>query len=238
MNEALNGTVPWYDASGPHDPETVWYQGAYQTSQPYISTGRLGSEAYMQLAGYHFTVPGSWHGKFTAANILFENMGATFAYGPAIDGQAANKNIKQADYGWDGGFPMYFHTNTTETCNYHLTTIMTQWGSYAFDISQEGAQGDFRGSRDLWTLGGGAGTVDGRIPTLTVPVVETIDMSTAAAQFADLKSKNHLWVVPMPHPSWTPGPYRPNSGYGGTGRNNYWACASVRDVKLQLVIDG
>ena len=40
-----------------------------------------------------------------------------------------------------------------------------------------GGQGDFRGERDLWVLGGGAGSVDGRIPTLTNPVTMTVPVT-------------------------------------------------------------
>lgn len=52
-----------------------------------------------------------------------------------------------------------------------------------------------------------------------------------------LKNNGHLWVVPMFHPIMEGMLYRPRSGWGGDGKNNYWACASLRDVRLTLVID-
>lgn len=53
----LNGTPLWRNGNGPHDPEFVWYQGAYATSKPYVSTSQNTCEAYAQFAGYHFTIP-------------------------------------------------------------------------------------------------------------------------------------------------------------------------------------
>lgn len=236
INEALNGTPLWLDASGPHDPEMVWYQGAYSTCASYISSGRLQSEAYGQLAGFHFTVPSGLAGAITYAEVQFLNMGATFAYGPATDRSPANKNIKNGDAGWEGDNEWYvhFHLNTTETCNYHQTTIMNNWPYQSFGISYIGGAGDFRGIRKLWENGESA-SIDGYIPTLTNPVVDRFRLNDA--NFNMLKNNGHLWVVPMFHPIMEGMLYRPRSGWEGDGKNNYWACASLRDVRLSLVID-
>ena len=167
----INGTPRWLDASGTHDPEYVWYQGAYSTSAPYVSQGKYMSEAYAALAGFHFSLPQAAVGHVSSVEVFYLNMGATFAYGPAIDLNSRNKNIKNSDYGWTGGeWYVPFHFLNTETCNYHQTVINT----FPYDsspVSDVGGAGDFRGKRDLWVLGGGAGSVDGYIPTLTNPVV-------------------------------------------------------------------
>lgn len=236
INEALNGTPLWLDASGSHDPEMVWYQGAYSTCAPYISSGKLQSEAYAQLAGFHFTVPNGLKDAITYAEVQFLNMGATFAYGPATDQSARNKNIKNGDYGWEGeeDWHTHFHFNTTQTCNYHQVRIMNEWPYQTFGLSHVGGNGDFRGIRKLWENGMTA-SIDGYIPTLTNPVVEKIRLDTS--NFNMLKNAGHLWVVPMFHPELQGMTYIPRSGWGGDGKNNYWACASLRDVKLRVVID-
>jgi hypothetical protein len=239
INQMVNGSPRWMKASaGTHDPEFVWYQGAYSTSNQYQATGRLLSEAYAQIFGVHFTIPQNLRGKIDRFEVQFENMGACWAYGPAIDHNSRNKNIKQADYGWsEQGFPVPFHYSFAATCYYHISVI-NQWPADWYDIAQVGGAGDFRGERDLWELGGGAGSVDGRIPTLTNPVTTTFVMSDAIQ--AQLQQQNHIWIVPSIHPSYDPlaaGGYRPCSGYGGDGKNNYWASASLRDIKLRLVID-
>ena len=57
VNRMINEQPPWLDASGVHDPEFVWYQGAYCSSATSIAQGQGESEAYASLAGFHFTVP-------------------------------------------------------------------------------------------------------------------------------------------------------------------------------------
>ena len=236
INHMLNGTPRWMKATGgTHDPEYVWYQGAYSTSNPYQSTGRLLSEAYAQMYGCHFTIPNQYRGKITRFQVQFVNMGATFAYGPAIDHNPANKNIKNADYGWTGGngFIVPFHYTFNENCYYHLSVVNT-WPHDEYDIGQVGGNGDFRGERDLWTLGGGAGSVDGRIPTLTNHQTTWFNMRQDIQD--TLKQRNSIWIVPSFHP-YSGADYRPCSGFGGDGSNNYWACASLHDIKLRLIID-
>lgn len=165
-------------------------------------------------------------------------MGATWAYGPAIGHNSRNKNIKNADYGWTGdGFNVPFHYTFNETCYYHLT-VVNQWVYDEYDIAQVGGAGDFRGERDVWTLGGGVGSVDGRIPTLTTPQKTVFDIRQDVQN--TLKQQHHIWIVPSIHAEFNAaytGGYRPCSGFGGTGGDNYWACASLRDIKLRLVID-
>lgn len=237
INEIINGTPPWRNANGPHDPEFVWYQGAYSTSKPYVSTSMVTCEAYAQFAGYHFTLPSNLSSAVTSIQVQFLNMGCCWAYGPAINKNAANKNLAQADYGWSSPWIQQFHFGFEQTCKYHPMTINNQWPYIEKDIMTGiGGQGDFRGERDLWVLGGGAGSVDGRIPTLTNPVTMTVPVTDAIRD--QIKQKGHCWVVPTFHPYYNSSTdYGPNCGEQGDGNNNYWACVSLRLVQLQVTID-
>lgn len=123
INHMINGTPRWLDASGTHDPEFVWYQGAYSTSAPYVSQGKNLSEAYAALAGFHFTLPTLARGHVASVKVNFLNMGCVWAYGPAIDESSRNKNITAADYGWSDAWWQPFHFLNTETCNYHQSII-------------------------------------------------------------------------------------------------------------------
>ena len=85
-------------------------------------------------------------------------MGATWAYG--LPGNSANKNIRNADYGWDttsGGyvFPVTFHLLTSATPNYHMMDINANSPYDEYDIGQVGGTGNFAGTRDLWQITGG-----------------------------------------------------------------------------------
>lgn len=234
--QMIHGTPLWADASGAHDPEFMWYQGAYSTSQPYVSTGMITCEAFAQFAGYHFTIPSGMSDAVTGMEVQFLNMGCCWAYGPAIDKRADNKNLAQGDFGWASPWIQPFHFGFEQTCNYH-PMVINQWPYVETDIMTGiGGRGDFRGERDIWVMGGGAGSVDGRIPTLTNPVTMTIPVTDALRD--QIKSKGHCWIVPTFHPIYnSSSDYRPYCGASGDGSNHYWACVSLRQVKLRLVID-
>ena len=55
-NAYLNpsGKQIWRQVTSSHQPENMFYQGAWATS---VGTGNERGEAYMQLGGYHFTLP-------------------------------------------------------------------------------------------------------------------------------------------------------------------------------------
>ena len=235
--EMINGTPLWRNGNGPHDPEFVWYQGAYSTSKPYVSTGINTCEAYAQFAGYHFTLPKNLASAVTSIQVQFLNMGCCWAYGPAINKNANNKNLAQADYGWSSPWFQQFHFGFDQTCRYHPMTINQNWPYVEIDtMTGIGGQGDFRGERDIWVLGGGAGSVDGRIPTLTNPVTMNVPVTDSIRD--QIKSKGHCWVVPTFHPYYNSSEnYGPYSGAAGDGTNNYWACVSLRLVQLQVIID-
>ena len=235
--EMLNGTPLWRVANGPHDPEFVWYQGAYATSKPYVSTSINTCEAFAQFPGYHFTIPSNLSSAITSIQVQFLNMGCCWAYGPAINKNANNKNLAQADYGWSSPWLQQFHFGFESTCKYHPMTINNQWPYIEKDIMTGiGGQGDFRGERDIWVLGGGAGSVDGRIPTLTNPVTMNVPVTDSIRD--QIKSKGHCWVVPTFHPYYNSSEnYGPYSGAAGDGSNNYWACVSLRLVQLKVIID-
>lgn len=239
LEYAVNGTPAWIDASGPHDPEFVWYQGAYSTSQRYIETGKYMSEAFMQIPGYHFTVPNNMIGKYNTVRLKFQKLGACWAYGSSRARNLINKNIRNADYGWNvtqyGTFPLRFAFLNTPTCNYHQRYILETFPYYQIDIGDVGGQGDFRGSRDIWEISDEV-TTDGHIPTLTNPVYGTkILDGTILEQF---NNNNGGWFVPMSAIRLTTQTdYAPFSGSGGNGLNNYWASAAIRDVTIELTIE-
>lgn len=59
-----------------------------------------------------------------------------------------------------------------------------------------------------------------------------------ATTLASFKGNNGGWIVPSIHPVMTSTTdYRPSSGYGGTGTDNYWACVSLRDITIDVVLD-
>ena len=238
LQRMVDGEPLWLDASGPHDPEFVWYQGAYCTSNNYISSGKNQSEAYAQLAGFHFTLPQSVIGRVKSVTVCFQNMGCVWAYGPAIDGNANNKNIRQADYGWSGGWMQPFFVMNTPTCNYHQLYINNNFPYDEIDISQYGGQGSFRGARNLWEINN-SGQHDGYIPTLTNPVIQSYDLGVDT--FNMFVGNNGGWIVPSIFPEiWSSDSYLPNCGWPPSGvqiDNNYWACVSLRDIHIYVGID-
>lgn len=234
----INGTPLWLDASGNHDPEFVWYQGAYATAAQTIWNGKVMSEAYASIPGFHFTFPTvSSPFQITGIKVYFLNQGCVWAYGQAYNNNNPNnKNIKNADYGgFSSGAVMGFHVLNTPTCNYHPMDIAINSPYDEIQISDYGSAGDFKGWRDIFT-NAPLGTVDGCIPTLTNPVRQSYNMGASA--LAHFTSNGAGWIVP----TWLPTmasttDYYPRSGWGGTGTNNYWACISLRDVYIDVEYD-
>lgn len=239
VHHMITGTPSWLDASGPHDPEFVWYQGAYSTSSPNIGTGQTWSEAYAQFAGFHFTIPASARQTtFDRIIVKYQNLGACWAYGPATSQNFHNKNIRNADYGWHQGspvFPIMMSFLDTETCNYHQMVIVNNYPYETIDLGNVGNTGDFRGSRDIWEIRASQAE-DGHIPTLTYPQYQSFQLTgTILERF---KRNNGGWFVPIMNAELNSSTnYAPSSGYGGDGKNNYWASAGLRDVTVEMVID-
>lgn len=238
VNQWINGTPLWLDASGNHDPEFIWYQGAYATAAQTILNGKFMSEAYASIPGFHFTLPSAPTGmSITGVKVYYLNMGCVWAYGQAYNNNNPNnKNIKNADY---GGFPsgvvMGFHVLNTPTCNYHPMDIANNTPYDEIQIADVGSTGDFKGWRDIFT-NAPLGTVDGCIPTLTNPVRQSYNMG--ASTLAHFTQNGAGWIVP----TWMPvlnstTDYLPRSGWGGSGSDNYWACVSLRDIYIDVMID-
>ena len=136
LNYMMNGSPAWIDAWGAHDPEFVWYQGAYSTSAQTIEQGKWLSEAYAQFPGFHFTLPSlasPW--VISGVRVYFLNMGVTRAYGPAVNRNANNTNIANTP-GWTGGndWTVNFHVLNTPTCNYHPMDIINNTPTDAINI--------------------------------------------------------------------------------------------------------
>lgn len=236
LYQIVNGTPQWLDASGNHDPEFVWFQGAYATGAQTIANGKFMSEAYASFPGFHFTLPQAAVGHVKDVIVYFLNMGCTFAYGQAYNNNNPNnKNIKSADYGFDGDWYQPFHVLNSTTCNYHPMDINNNSPYDSINLSQYGATGDFKGYRDLFT-NAPLGVVDGCIPTLTNPVRQSYTMS--ASTRSHFIQNGAGWIVPTIHPAITSTSYyRPCSGYGGAGIDNYWACVSLRDIYIDVQLD-
>jgi hypothetical protein len=164
-------------------------------------------------------------------------MGCVWAYGQAYNNNNPNnKNIKNADYGWfSSGVVMGFHVLNTPTCNYHPMDIANNSPYDEIRIDEVGGTGDFKGWRDIF-LKAPLGTVDGCIPTLTNPVRQSFNMS--ASTMAHFISNGAGWIVPTWLPTITSSTdYTTKSGWGGTGADNYWACVSLRDIYIDVLID-
>lgn len=240
INQLINGQPRWLDASSAHDPEFVWYQGAYATSATDIATGKYMSEAYSSFPGFHFTMPNIQPPlAIIQVVVYYLNMGTTLAFGPAISRNARNMNITQSGVGnWNLGVTCHFHVLNTPTCNYHPMDINNNSPDDAINISTVGSTGDFRGYRDIFAKSP-LGTVDGCIPTLTNPVVQSYSMS--ANTLAHFTQNGAGWIVPTYHPWMDPnnpsGDFFPNFGYSISGQDNSWGCASLRDVFIDVVID-
>lgn len=227
----------WLDAAGAHDPEMVWYQGAYATGASTIAQGKFMSEAYAQFPAFHFTIPSVPSGlSIQAVKVYYLNMGATLAFGPSLNANANNRNIKTSA-GWDGSnWWVNFHVLNTPTCNYHIQDINNNSPCDSVDIASVGSQGDFKGYRDIF-LKAPLGTCDGCIPILTNPVRESYYMS--ASTLAHFTSTTNGWIVPTFHPTITSTTsYRPQMGVQTqSGTDNYWGCASLRDIYIDIEID-
>ena len=83
--------VGWSTVNTSHDPETVWYHGAYATGAATAAGGTQSCEAYVQNGAYHFTIPQSLQGlELQSVTVRFTNGGAVFCYGTA--GGKSNNN--------------------------------------------------------------------------------------------------------------------------------------------------
>lgn len=238
VNHWINGTPQWLDAWGNHDPEFVWYQGAYATGAQTIWNGKYMSEAYASIPAFHFTLPTAQTGfSIKGVTVYYLNMGCVWAYGQAYNNNNSNnKNIKNADYGgFPSGMVMGFHVLNTPTCNYHPMYIANNSPYDEIQIADVGSTGDFKGWRDIF-LKAPLGTVDGCIPTLTTPVRKSFNMS--ASTMAHFISNGAGWIVPTWFPTITSSTdYLPKSGWGGSGADNYWACVSLRDIYIDVEYD-
>jgi len=235
LNYMVNGQPTWVNAASSHDPELVWYQGAYSTSASAISQGKFMCEAYGSFPGFHFTLPSvSSPWSIKEITVYYLNMGATLAYGPAIDGNASNTNIRNAVGAW-GNCWVHFHVLNTPTCNYPPMYIIANYPYDSIDLIENGGRGDYKGYRDLFMLAP-MGVTDGCIPTLTNPLRQSYTMS--ATTKAQLTQNGGGWIIPTWHSIITSSTdYRPSFVLNQTGTDNYWGCFSLRDVYIDVVYD-
>ena len=239
LNFMINGRPQWVDASRNHDPEFVWYQGAYSTSASSIQSGVWMSESYASFPGFHFTLPSvSSPLSIKGVKVYYLNMGCTLAFGAAINKNANNMNIKDCGFADWSQCWCQFHVLNTATCNYHPMDLINNSPYDEIDLIESGGRGDYREYRDLFLLAP-MGVTDGCIPTLTNPLRQSYTMS--ANTMAHFKQNGAGWIVPMFNPymnNLNPTiDYRPKLIYNTTGTDNYWGCVSLRDVYIDVMID-
>jgi len=195
------------------------------------------SEAYASIPGFHFTLPPvSAPFAISGVTVYYLNMGCVWAYGKAYGGNANNKNMLNADYGGFGnGVGMDFHVLNTPTVNYHPMDIANNTPFDRITISTNHSVGDYTGWRDIF-LNAPLGVVDGCIPTLTTPIRQWYSMESST--LSHFTQNGAGWIVPTATPTIASSTdYSPRSGWGGDGANNYWACISLRDIYVDVLID-
>lgn len=239
LNYMVYGQPKWIDASGAHDPELVWYQGAYSTSAQSIAWGQSTSESYASFPGFHFTMPNiSSPLAIKEVKVYFLNMGTTLAFGPAIYGNANNTSIDNVAIGDWSAVRIQFHVLNTPTCNYHPMDINLNSPADEVDISTPVGAGNFRGYRDIFELGQ-LGVRDGCIPTLTDPFIQSYTMSSTTLEHFTQNGAG--WIVPTFNAylnQYDPySDYSPMLVFAGAGTDNYWGCFSLRNVYIDVIID-
>ena len=231
-----NGRVIWRIVTTSHNPEFVWYQGAYATSAASLNAAAMSVEAYLQLCAYHFTVPQNYVDMLAAGKATLAAARGSFALGGEflIDGPVYNPASRRR-MAWDGGEPTFGHCVALAQTLGHCSDLASAPND---NVSAEvaaalDAQGDYtRGYRDLW--GFGNSNRDGAIPAFQSP--PTVAWSLGPATLAALAANGGGWLVPNP---FTPQiqsqtSYRP---YFWPGAGHEWACVSLWDIALSVEIE-
>ena len=232
LQALLNHTdwrMGWGDVSTSHDPEMVWYQGAYATSAPNRTASLMSCEAYCQMAAYHFTVPSSLQSlDISAATLKFINGGAIECYQSPAN-QSANNKL------WvDSSVPasekaMYALFGVTSTLGHIQSISAAPWEE--FDLAS--TSGTPRGARDLW---GRTGTnADGGIPTLVTPVQCSVGMGSSTLSAMQTNMSTGFWVAAYFNATVSGlNNYLP---YYINSVNGYWGCASLWGLTMEVELD-
>jgi len=104
----------WRQVNTSHQPETVWYQGAFATSAKTIAQTYTKCEAYGQLGAYKFQLPQGLRGlQVTDAIVKWTNGGAVIAYQSAGNKSSQNALWRNSSLTTDKTWFMNFAATTT-----------------------------------------------------------------------------------------------------------------------------
>lgn len=213
------------DTSG-HDPETVWYQGAYATSASSLGLSYASCEAYVQLGAYRFSIPRSF------SSLSVKNVTVKFTSGGGVQciGSPATRNYQNCPLkGYSNFNQWYLPFFVTE-----ILPFPQEYGPHGdpydakFDILAD--TGECRAARDLWVRN--SSNMDGGIPTLTNPVSRQYDMGANTLSYVN--GHRTFWITPLVdwvYNSSTLGGYAP---YYVNTYNGWWGCISLWGLSVDV----
>ena len=226
----------WRQVTSAHDPETVWYQGAYSTTAGSVALGERSCEAYLQCGAYRFTIPSGLNSlAVTNVKVKFTNGGGVRCFGTA---QAASPNNRALKGIMDFN-QLYLPFYVTEFINNSTPLLMPQGivaASRPCDSSIDilADNGECRGARLLWDRIASPST-DGGIPTLTTPTSKQYDMGGSTLNYVN--QHRDFWIVPMIdtwYSSGTLGGYAPYF----VDAQMLWACISLWGISVEVSLGG
>lgn len=220
-------------ASSGHDPEFVWYQGAYATSASSLGLSYASCEAYVQLCGYRFTIPPSLSSlKVSGVSVKFVCGGGVECVGSPMNRSPLNRPLIQTTVPglWGGGWSVPFMVSRDLLHPYEFFRYNRPYDNN--DIISD--TGECRGARDLWDRGNS--NMDGGIPTLTNWVTRTYQMGTNTLEYVN--NNRSFFIVPVI--TWEyngsgAGQYYP---WYANPTNGWWACASLWGFTIDVVLSG
>lgn len=225
LRSPRNALQMWRNVSTAHDPEMVWYQGAYATSAPNLNAALQSCEAYTQLAGYHFTVPSGLRNlNIKSVKVSFVNGGAIQCYQSAGARSASNRLLKGFTTAWNNCWVRFVTVQ-------NLTNLMSllAFPYDSFDLAT--ATGTPRNIRDVWGFTGT--TRDGAIPTFNEEVKQSYDMGTTTLNH--FNTNKGCWIVPCYNPV-----YNSSTSYLPLYVNSnpyWWGCFSLWGLTVEVELD-
>ena len=215
----------WRKVTTSHDPEMVWYQGAYATSAGTLAAALTSGEAYIQLCGYHFSVPaGLADLDVTGIKVSFTSGGGVQIYQSAA-GHSTNNSALKGKYDFST-----WNVPFTVTPNLVKPSDLMQ---LPYDTGPDilADAGGFVGTRDLW--GFGSSNRDGGIATLTTPVTKSFNMGSSTV--AAFNANKGGWIVPYVYASNSQGinifGYYP---YYIPNNPGWWGCVSLWGLSIEI----
>ena len=215
----------WRSVNTAHDPECVWYQGAYSTSANSISIGKNMSEAFVQCCAYKFEKPAGLK-DLTCIEFKVNYICGGFV---SLDGSIADGSavpFEDPSLNQDGDGIFYISKNLDLPCD--LTTgkagISRTYGTLLNCVPWDG------GFRDLWGLSGH--NQDGGIPCARQPL--NLSISFDATKFSPLNIGSEVWVIATPNIGYEGSQYFP---YYGAGSRNRWKCHALWGLTAEMTLE-